>query len=84
MIENFEKLFYENDFIYDNIFKLFIFLDNILNLYNYKIVQRFRKLDFYDMFFICSNIIHQLIKHIKILIFNLMLKIKKIFMKMHL
>jgi len=51
MIENFDKLFYENDIIYDNITKLFFFLDNIFNEYNNKIVRRFRKLDFYDLFF---------------------------------
>ena len=29
----------------------FFFLDNIFNEYNNKIVRRFRKLDFYDLFF---------------------------------
>ena len=49
MTENFDKLFYQNDIIYDNITKLFFFLDNIFNEYNNKIVKRIRKLDFYTL-----------------------------------
>ena len=51
MSENLNELFYENDIIYNNITQLLFFLDNIFNEYNNIIVKRFRKLDFYDLFF---------------------------------
>ena len=51
MSTNLDKLFIENENIYNNIVDLLFFLNKIFNEYNDKIVVRNRQLDFYDLFF---------------------------------
>jgi hypothetical protein len=82
MTENFDKLFYQNDIIYDNITKFF--LDNIFNEYNNKIVRRFRKLDFYDLFFYMLRYNSSINETHRSSNYNLTLKMIKIFLRMHL
>jgi hypothetical protein len=51
MSNNFEKLFNQNEEIYNHIVDLLVFLNEIFNEYNNVIVKRNRHLDFYDLFF---------------------------------
>ncbi len=46
-----DNFFIKDEIIYNNIIKLLLFLNNIFNEYNNKIVKRIRKIDFYDLFF---------------------------------
>ena len=50
MDKNIDELI-DDKIINDNVEQFLIFFNNILNEYNVKFVKRFRKIDFYDLFF---------------------------------